>query len=99
MGWTDTSDLCLYLYKLLNEAYVNFTTEENEGSLFKEKWAKKREAKNPQCQFQNLIFPLVSAVFSLIRPFREAEFLLYRKSLQDLMLYFLIYYVRWLPFS
>lgn len=89
------------LYKLLNEAYENYTTEGNESRLSKEDWVKKREAEIPQFQFWNLILRMELAIFSLIRSFREADFLLYRQSLQELIPYFFannnVNYARWLP--
>ena len=92
------------LYKLRKSAYASYSRDASQSSedvLSFEEWCKKRRLESPQFAFWSLILDIELTILTLIRSFREADFVLYREALSELIPYFFannnINYARWLP--
>ena len=64
-------------------------------------WCQKPRKDSPQFNYWNLILTMELTILSLVRSFREANFVLYRQALCALIPFFFannnINYARWLP--
>lgn len=89
------------LYKLMKEAYQDYSEESSGSTLTYEDWCDKRRHDSPQFQFWHMVLDMELVIFLLIRSFREGNFDLYRESLSELIPYFFsnnnVNYARWLP--
>ncbi len=92
------------LYRLMKRAYTDYCNEAigNSNQVINfEDWCELRKLQSPQFQFWYLILSMELIILALIRSFREANFVLYKDALSELIPYFFannnIHYARWLP--
>ncbi len=92
------------LYRLMKRAYTDYCNEaiENSNQVINfEDWCELRKLQSPQFQLWYLILSMELIILALIRSFREANFVLYKDALSELIPYFFAYnnihYARWLP--
>ena len=88
------------LYKLMRGAYEDYCSE-NISTLSFDEWHDQQLLVSPQFQIWHLVLDMELIIFTLIRSFREGNYILYRAALSALIPYFFannnVNYALWLP--